>query len=122
MSGHTYGDHEPTQKCPYCGYECRADYVDIGVGMQQCGPFACDNCHASQIGPYDEPRQLSAEEIKIGWYAPLSQPGSTANVINGRVVSHVIARATYQKEFKGNPLWHDQEYVKRWWDKHRKTK
>ena len=31
----------PSKPCPYCGSECEADWVDIGVGMQQCGPYYC---------------------------------------------------------------------------------
>lgn len=30
--------------CPNCGHVARADFVDIGVGMQQCGPFGCEKC------------------------------------------------------------------------------
>lgn len=41
----------PTQKCPYCKSEMEADWVDVGVGMQQCGPYHCYECHASEIGP-----------------------------------------------------------------------
>lgn len=118
--GYKYGDHEPTESCPYCQTICRADFVDIGVGMIQCGPFHCEECGASEIGGYDDPRPLTDDERGTGWYAPNSKPGSTANVINGRIVSHVQARDTYKREFAGNPLWHDKEYVEAWWDGHRK--
>jgi MinD superfamily P-loop ATPase len=70
MSGYLYGEPEPTQNCPYCGQECSAEFVDIGVGMQQVTPFACEGCHAVQIGPYDEERPLTEQEIKTGWYEP----------------------------------------------------
>ena len=30
--------------CPACGLIATADFVDIGVGMQQCGPFGCEAC------------------------------------------------------------------------------
>ena len=33
----------PTVKCPYCNEECEADFVDIGVGYQQCGSYGCRN-------------------------------------------------------------------------------
>ena len=115
MSGYAYGEHEPTEACPYCGTVCRADFVDIGVGMQQCGPFHCDECGASEIGPYDAERPLSDAERKAGWYGPGQPAGSTANVIHGRVVSHVQARAAYQREFAGNPMWHDKDFVDQWW-------
>lgn len=41
----------PTMKCPYCKSEMEADWVDVGVGMMQCGPYHCFNCNASEIGP-----------------------------------------------------------------------
>jgi len=115
MGGYSYGKHEPTRNCPYCKTVCRADFVDIGVGMQQCGPYHCDNCLASEIGPYDEERALSEVETRTGWYAPGAEPGSSANVIGGRIVSHVQARETYQQEFAGNAMWHDKDYVAEWW-------
>lgn len=117
--GYTYGEHEPTEPCPYCGTICRADFVDIGVGMQQCGPYHCENCHASQIGPYDSERVLTDRERETGWYGPESEPGSSANVVGGRIVSHVQMRDTYKREFSGNPLWHDKGYVEDWWEKTR---
>ncbi len=119
MGGYAYGDHEPTEKCPYCGTVCRADFVDIGVGFTQCGPFHCDNCFASEIGPYDKDRPITEAERKCGWYAPGAEPGSSANVIGGRIVSHVQARRAYQDEFAGNPMWHDPDYMAAWWAKQR---
>lgn len=119
--GYAYGEHEPTEPCPYCKTICRADFVDIGVGFQQCGPFHCDACGASEIGPFDEDRPLTKAEMDNGWYAPASEPGSSANMIGGRIVSHVQARAAYQREFTGNPMWFDDEYVADWWDRQRAT-
>lgn len=119
MSGYAYGEHEPTEACPYCGAFCRADFVDIGVGFTQCGPYHCEQCRASEIGPYDEERPLTDAEQKFGWYAPNAEPGSSANVIGGRIVSHVQARETYRNEFSNNPLWHDKKYVDDWWAKQR---
>lgn len=78
--GYCYGDLEPKERCPYCGTKCFADFVDIGVGFQQCGPFHCEACGASEIGAYDKDRVLTAEERKCGWYAPHSPAGSSANV------------------------------------------
>lgn len=115
MAGYLYGTHEPTQNCPYCGTVCRADFVDIGVGYQQCGPYHCEECFALQIGPHDKERTLSKNEEGTGWYEPHSEAGSSANVINGHVVSHVQARETYRREFAGNPLWHDKKHVGEWW-------
>jgi len=70
MSGHLYGEPEPTEACPYCGTETRAEFVDIGVGYQQVAPYRCGACFAVQIGPYDKERPLSDAEIETGWYAP----------------------------------------------------
>lgn len=42
-----------TVPCPFCGAECAAEFVDIGVGEQQCGPFTCNSCHAAQLN-YEE--------------------------------------------------------------------
>ncbi|MBG9837927.1 MULTISPECIES: hypothetical protein [Bacillus cereus group] len=41
----------PTQECPYCKSKMEADWVDVGVGMVQCGPYHCYECGASEIGP-----------------------------------------------------------------------
>jgi MinD superfamily P-loop ATPase len=120
MSGYAYGQHEPTQDCPYCATVCRADFVDIGVGMQQCGPYHCESCGASEIGTNDTERTLTADEQRFGWYGPSSAPGSSANVIGGRVVSHVQMRGTYRREFVGNMLWHDKDYVDDWYAKTRR--
>lgn len=122
MSGYTYNEKEPMELCPYCGSECLADFADVGVGMVQCGPFHCENCHASQIGPYDEPRELSEREQKTGWYKPESQPGSSANVINGRVVTHREMDAAYRAEFAGNPLYEVPRAVGSWFEETRKLK
>ncbi len=107
-------------ECPYCEEFCEADWVDVGVGLVQCGPYHCDFCGASQIGPYDEKRELTDIEKKTNWYAPNSIPGSSANVINGKVVSAEIMRANYQKHFQDNPLYYDKTYVKNWYEEIRK--
>lgn len=114
-TGKRYGDTEPTRNCPYCQTECYADFVDIGVGYQQCGPFHCENCGASEIGPYDAERTLSEVENKTGWYGPESEPGSSANVIGGKIVSHETARSAYHDQFSGNPLYHQEGAVEQWW-------
>lgn len=105
-----------TENCPYCNAVCDADFVDVGPGLVQCGPFHCEQCGASEIGPHDEERDLTAEEEKHGWYGPDSKPGSSANVVGGKHVSHRTMKETYQREFRGNPLWHDKAYVDDWWD------
>lgn len=120
MGGYAYGQHEPTEECPYCKTICRADFVDIGVGMQQCGPFHCDSCGASEIGAFDAERELTDAEKKFGWYSPGAEPGSSANVIGGRIVSHIQMRGAYQREFSGNMLWHDKKYVEDWFAENRR--
>jgi hypothetical protein len=120
MSGYLYGQDPPTEACPYCQAKCDADFVDIGVGFTQCGPYHCEQCGASEIGPNDEPRELSEDEKRTGWYAPHSEPGSSANVVHGKIVSHQVMRETYREEFKGNVLWHDKSYVDDWWKRIRK--
>lgn len=120
MAGYCYGEDPPVESCPYCGAKCDADFVDIGVGFTQCGPYHCEICGASEIGPYDKDRPLSEQENKTGWYGPGQEPGSSANVVHGKIVSHQVMKETYQEEFKGNPLWHDKSYVEKWWEKIRK--
>ncbi|HTP77729.1 MAG TPA: hypothetical protein VMJ73_12200 [Rhizomicrobium sp.] len=120
MNGYCYGEHAPTENCPYCGTPCDADFVDIGVGYQQCGPFHCDQCGASEIGPNDEERELTDAERQSGWYAPNSEPGSSANVIGGKFVSHQVMRKAYRDEFKGNPLHDVPGCVEDWFSKVRK--
>lgn len=122
MSGYAYGDKEPMAPCPYCGATCRADFADIGVGYQQCGPYQCEKCRASEIGPYDKARDLVEAEKATGWYLPESEPGSSANVIGGKIVSHDEARAAYTDEFWCNPKWHDAGYVQEWWAAQRNGK
>lgn len=55
-------------KCPYCGNEAEAEFVDNGVGMQQVSPYCCPGCGAVQIGPNDEPKELTQREKQTGWY------------------------------------------------------
>lgn len=118
--GYTYGEREPTEKCPYCGTECTADFVDIGVGYQQCGPYHCEGCGASQIGPYDRDRPLSADEKRTGWYGPDSDPGSSANVIGGKVVPHHQMINAYYGKFAGNPEYEKPGAVEDWFEQIRK--
>lgn len=119
-SGFLYGENEPSVPCPFCKTDCLADFVDIGVGYQQCGPYHCDQCGASEIGPYDNERELSEQEKAVGWYASNSEPGSSANVIGGKAVSYKQVEQAYRQEFKGNPLWEDKSYVANWWERLRR--
>jgi hypothetical protein len=112
--GYGYGEQQPTEKCPYCQTPCDADFVDIGVGYQQCGPFYCQRCEASEIGPCDQPRALSETEKATGWYAPGKEPGSSANVIGGKVVSHRVMETAYRDKFTGNALYELPGEVEKW--------
>lgn len=120
MSGHLYSEPEPREHCPYCGSECEADFCDVGVGFIQCGPYHCEICGASEIGAYDAERPLTPTEKSFGWYAPGSMPGSSANVIGGKIVGHEVARDAYFSRFAGSPDWEDEKVVSGWWDSQRK--
>lgn len=37
--------------CPCCGKPCDADFVDNGVGNEQCGPYRCEACQWVQPEP-----------------------------------------------------------------------
>ena len=66
-SGYCYGQNEPVENCPIC----YAEFVDVGVGNIQSGPYLCEECHAIQISPYDyDEKNLTEEEKHTGWYAP----------------------------------------------------
>lgn len=80
--------------CPYCKFPCECDVVDIGIGYQQCGPYFCENCQASQIGPYDN-NTATDEEKRVGWYAPGRPISTSANTYDGMLVSHQIAKTLY---------------------------
>lgn len=87
--------NEPTENCPYCGNTCYADFVDVGVGFVQCAPYFCEHCGASEIGAYDEPRTLTAEEEKTRWYRPDSPVSDKANTFQGIPVDHKTAKSLY---------------------------
>lgn len=120
MRGHNYSEPEPVETCPYCGAECLADFVDVGIGMMQCGPFRCESCLASEIGPYDQPCELTTRERETNWYAPGSEPGSSANVVAGRIVSHQTMRTLYRAEFTGNPDYEKPGAVEDWRERTRR--
>ena len=85
----------PTDTCPYCGTECEADWVDVGVGMVQCGPYYCPSCEASQIGIHDSVRILTDEEKDTGWYSRNSPVSDKANTYNGKPIDHKTAKELY---------------------------
>lgn len=118
--GYCYGESEPIEACPWCGTPCRADFVDIGVGYTQCGPYHCENCGASERSGNDAARELTPKEIETGWYGPGSEPSEHANVIAGKHVSHRVMRDAYEQEFTGNPRYNEPGVVEQWWKDIRK--
>lgn len=101
--GYCYGEMEPKKRCPYCGALCCADFVDIGVGYQQCGPYHCEACGASEVGPFDE---MDGDPV-TGWYPPGSSAGSSANVDqNGKHIRFFEADTLY-RESLGVPARYD---------------
>ena len=105
----------PSQKCPYCSNDCEADWVDVGVGMVQCGPYHCEVCHASEIGPekrkwfklekvdgeyktiWLEGAPFNDNEKKYGWYDPEKggKISPYANTVGGKLVDHITAKEAY---------------------------
>lgn len=97
-------------KCPYCDLLMDCDTVDVGVGFVQCGPYHCDNCGASEIGPEAvykwTPRPLTQaqaefmmitteEERRTGFYRG-GRHSPYANTVGGALVSHRVAKAAYR--------------------------
>lgn len=112
---------EPTQPCPYCGTETECDWVDVGVGSVQCGPYHCYDCGASEIGPerwdwverdeeghalytddfqavMKEGHPFSEKELETGWYDPSKEKKISpyANTVNGNLVDHITAKEMYK--------------------------
>lgn len=104
----------PQRTCPYCQEPMDADWVDVGVGMVQCGPYHCFACDASEIGPeagsyvngewVQNDLKLDADEKRTGFYKGRISPH--ANQVNGVPIDHKTADAIYRaKHFAqhGNP-------------------
>jgi hypothetical protein len=60
--------------CPFCEAECSADFADNGIGEERCGPYCCDQCHATELHPLEfyrvccgEDLGLDEEERFFGW-------------------------------------------------------
>lgn len=69
----------PQEPCPYCGDMCDADWCDVGVGMQQVGPYYCHSCGASEASAHGEPESRQDYDAKTGWYRPGSPIDDLAN-------------------------------------------
>jgi hypothetical protein len=81
--------------CPYCGEKCDAEWCDVGVGYVQMAPYHCMACHATEIGTYDTPRELTEKEKQTGWYEP-GRPSEHVSTINGEVVQLDTAMDMYR--------------------------
>lgn len=79
--------------CPYCGNIMTCDTVDIGIGYQQCGPYYCEQCGASEIHNSDK-LQLDKDEQMTGYYKNRISP--IANTCCGHLVSHNEAKRLYK--------------------------
>ena len=85
----------PKVYCPYCNNpDCEADWVDVGIGLVQCGPYYCDNCKASEASYLDN-RKLSEKEKETGWYEPDTPVSESANTLGGVLVDHKTAKSLY---------------------------
>ncbi len=49
--------------CPKCDAICEADAVDNGVGMQQCGPYVCEQCGWVEKQEHPELLPLADDEL-----------------------------------------------------------
>lgn len=78
--------------CPYCGEIIYCDEVDIGIGWQQCGPYHCEACGASEMHPNDT-LPLDEDEEETGFYKDRISP--VANTSNGKLVNHKEALKLY---------------------------
>ena len=52
--------------CPECGETATCDEVDIGVGMQQCGPYGCESC--GWVEHYGDDIMNLGKDIEHGGY------------------------------------------------------
>jgi len=83
----------PEEPCPHCGAMCAADFVDNGVAMVQCGPYHCEACGASEIGPEGDDGRSCIEQ-ETGWYSD-GKISPHANTVNGVIVDHETAKFFY---------------------------
>lgn len=84
-----------------------ADWVDVGVGMVQCGPYHCFACNASEIGPekINIEHTLDDDEKRTGFYKGRISP--YANQVNGSPIDYKTADMLYRAKYfeeHGNPF------------------
>ena len=65
MSGYPYNSPEPTRECPYCETLTWADFVDVGIGFEQVGPYHCDNCKAYEFVTHSVARKTYRESCGV---------------------------------------------------------
>ena len=94
----------PPTDCPFCGAVCEADWVDVGVGMVQAGPYHCTECHSSEVGPYDKTDGRTDIDDRYGWYKPESPAGSSANTNEaGEIITWKEADTNYRATYGVKP-------------------
>lgn len=111
-----------TSPCPYCQTICECDLVDVGVGFVQSGPYHCENCGAVEAGAYDDkPEDLARIDPKTGWFPPSDDPvpGSSANMVGGRLATVAEAKSAYHDRFAGSPDYDVPGRVEDWWAQQR---
>lgn len=69
----------PQSQCPYCQSMCDADWCDVGVGMQQVGPYYCHDCGASEASAFGKPEERPDYDHETGWYRPGAPIDDLAN-------------------------------------------
>lgn len=85
-----------TMPCPYCEAPMECDTVDVGVGFQQCGPYHCDACGASEIGPEAcAGAALDEDERRTGFYKR-GRVSPHANTVGGVLVDYRTATLLYE--------------------------
>lgn len=109
-----------TSPCPYCQAVCECDLVDVGVGLVQAGPYHCEMCGAVEAGPYDDkPEDLARIDCNTGWFPPGEPPGSSANMIDGRLATVEETKAAYRDRFTGSPDYEVPGVVEDWFAEQR---
>ena len=92
-------DYSNKEVCPYCGSIMECDTVDIGIGYQQCGPYHCEDCGASEIHHTDT-LEIDEDEEMTGYYKNRISP--IANTCCGHLVSHVEVKRLYKNGLLDN--------------------
>jgi hypothetical protein len=89
LSGGDSAYSEPVYACPYCNGPCEANFVDIGVGVQQCGPFVCGLCGAAETGLHQPDSELTAIEQLTGYYEP---PARSEEMVDVKIPFYALVR------------------------------